>query len=124
MDKAFHYSRRLARLPSVIFHAWPGTAREAHDLLGRGLAAYFSFGTALIKGHKRAMESCATLPLGNILSETDAPWQPPWGQSYCRIGDLDLVVAAMASLRGLPMPALEIVLEANFRRAYLLSPSA
>ncbi len=120
-DKAFLYSRRLARLPGVVFHSWPGTAREAGDLLARGVPGFFSFGTGLLKGHKKAIESCAVLPLDRLLSETDAPWQPLQGQSYCRLEDLPLVVAAMARLRDLPCPELEAVLEANFHRAYLLS---
>lgn len=119
-DKAFLYSRRLARLPGVVFHSWPGTAREAKDLLARGVPGYFSFGTSLLKGHKKAIESCRVLPLERLLSETDAPWQPPRGQGYCRLEDLPLVVEAMARLRGLPSEELEAVLEANFRRAYLL----
>ncbi len=99
MHKAFSYSRELARLPAVVLHSYPGTLREAEDLLKRGVDAYFSFGTTVALNHKRAMEACALLPLERLLVETDAPYQPLRGREYSSWGDLRAVIAAVAALR-------------------------
>jgi TatD DNase family protein len=99
MHKAFSYSRDLARLPAVVLHSYPGTLREAEDLLKRGVNAYFSFGTTVALNHKRAMEACALLPLGRLLVETDAPYQPLRGRECSSWGDLRAVIAAVAALR-------------------------
>jgi TatD DNase family protein len=121
MDKVFAYSRRLAALPAIVLHSYSGTAREGGDLLARKVPAFFSFGAAIMNGHKRAIEACATLPLSSLLSETDAPWQAPKGEAFCRAEALGDIVRAMAALRGMDPTALKTLLEANFRRAYLLS---
>ena len=118
MDRIFHYSRRLARLPAVILHSYAGTAREGADLLGRGLPVFFSFGSALLNGHKRAIEACVLLPEERLLSETDAPWQPPRGEAFCRFEAIGDIVAGMARFRGADPAVLGAALEANFRRAY------
>jgi TatD DNase family protein len=118
MDKAFAYSSRLARLPAVVFHSYSGTAREAADILARRVPAFFSFGGAIMNGHKRAIEACKTLPEDRLLSETDAPWQPPRGAEFCPFEAIVDIVAAMASLRGVDPSALEASLEDNFCRVY------
>jgi len=123
-DLAFEYAPRLRRLGAAVFHSWQGTAREARDLLARKVEAYFSFGSSILNGHKRAIEACAILPADRVLAETDAPWQPPRGSGFCRAEDLVAVTAAMAALRGLEAAALEPVLEGNFRRAYGLAAEA
>ncbi len=114
IDLMFEYAKPLSRLKAVIFHCWPGTPGEAQALLRKRIPAYFSFGTIVLNGHKRAVESLRALPADRILSETDAPWQPPRGSSFCRYEDLGLVVEAMASLRGLEVPALEDLVAANW----------
>jgi TatD DNase family protein len=118
MDRLFAYSARLARLPAVILHSFSGTAREGTDLLARGVVAYFSFGAAILNGHKRAIEACALLPAGSLLSETDAPWQPPKGRSYCPFEALSEVLGGMARIRRIEERELEAQLEENYRRAY------
>ncbi|MFZ4617082.1 MAG: TatD family hydrolase [Rectinemataceae bacterium] len=100
MDLIFGYSRRLAALRAALFHSWPGTPAEAEALLGRGIPAYFSFGSIVMNGHKRAVASLAELPADRILSETDAPWQPPRGSPFCRFEDLGHIVASLAQVRG------------------------
>jgi TatD DNase family protein len=122
MDRVFAASKRLARLPAIVLHSYQGTAREGADLLARGANAYFSFGAAILNGHKRAIEACALLPEDRLLSETDAPWQPPRGSPYCRFEAIADVVRGMAALRGTDAAYLEAVLETNFRRAYSAAP--
>ncbi len=118
MDLAFAYAERLRRLPAAVFHSYMGTAREAESLLARGIEAYFSFGAPILNGHKRAIEACAAVPAERLLSETDAPWQPPRGEEYCRLEHIGRVVDGMAAIRGAAPEALEERLEGNFRRAY------
>lgn len=114
VDLMFEYSRELAKLPALIFHSWPGTAGEGEALLGRGLRAYFSFGAIVANGQKKALESLRVLPAETLLSETDAPWQPPRGGGFCRFEDLGPIVEAMAACRGLPVPELEALIDANW----------
>lgn len=124
MHKAFAYSRSLARLPAVVLHSYPGTIREAEDLLKRGVNAYFSFGTTVALNHKRAMEACALLPLDRLLVETDAPYQPLRGREFSSWNDLKAVIAAVSALRaaaGTPGGAaaeVEAATDAAFGRAF------
>jgi TatD DNase family protein len=118
MDLAFAYAKDLASLRSVVFHCFSGTAEDAESLLRHGIEAWFSFGTPLLKGNKRAARSCALLPEERLLSETDAPWQAPRGSPWSGAGLIVDVVAAMARLRGMECAALGDVVELNFRRAY------
>jgi len=120
MDLVFAYAKRLARLPAVVLHSYSGTAREGADLLARGVPAYFSFGAAVLNSHKRAIEACTLLPEERLLSETDAPWQPPRGSAFCRFEAIADIAAGMARLRGADPDALRAALGANFRRAYRL----
>ncbi|MBL8966210.1 MAG: TatD family hydrolase [Spirochaetaceae bacterium] len=117
-DLVFAYARELAALPAVVMHAYSGTAREAADLLGRGVPAYFSFGASLANGHKRAIEACAALPADRLLAETDAPWQPPRGEPFCKLEHITLVIGTMAGIRGVARAALEERLADNFAAAY------
>jgi len=118
IDLMFEYAKPLSKLRAVIFHSWPGTPGEAQALLRKKVPAYFSFGTIVMNGHKRAVESLVALPADTILSETDAPWQPPRGSSFCRYEDLGRVVEAMAALRGLEVPALDSLVADNWARVF------
>jgi Mg-dependent DNase len=61
------------------------------------------------------------LPLSRILSETDAPWQPPHGSAWTRLEDIATVVRKMSMVLKIEQSALESILEANFASAYLLN---
>lgn len=71
----FSYTRELSKLPSLIVHSSPLTLRESLSLLDRGINAFFSFGTPLLKGKRSALEAVSMLPPERILLETDAPFQ-------------------------------------------------
>jgi len=124
MHKVFGYSRRLARLPAVIFHSYPGTLREGLDLLKRGVNAYFSFGTPLLLNHKQALACCGALPAERLLFETDAPYQPLRGSPLSRWSDLAPIIRQAAALRnpadraGQAAAELEAQADRNFWRAY------
>jgi TatD DNase family protein len=124
MDKVFFHARTLRKLPAVVLHSYSGTFREGTDLLKRGVAAYFSFGTPILLNHKTAMDACARLPPERLLLETDAPYQPLRGRAFSQWGDLPLILRGAAALRkaagspcGTPQEV-EAATEANFFRAY------
>ena len=118
MDLAFEYAKPLSRLPAVIFHSWPGTPGEALSLLDRGVTAFFSFGSIIMNSHKRAVASLAAIPDSTILSETDAPWQPPRGGVFCRFEDIGPIVASMASLREMEVGAMDALIASNWGRVF------
>jgi len=114
------YGRELAAVPATIFHCWPGRLEEARMFLKKGINAYFSFGTPILRDSRHAIESLRGLPRSRILSETDAPWQPPHGAPWSRREDIVAVVAKMATVLEMDLGALLPVLERNFGDAYLL----
>jgi TatD DNase family protein len=129
MDMAFAYAPRLRRLPAAIFHSYSGTPQDAESLLAKGVNAYFSFGSPILNGNKRAARACASVAEDRLLSETDAPWQPPRRSPYragnfCRMEDIALVGEGIAAIRGVAAGSLAETLEQNFRRAYRTGSSA
>ena len=83
----------------MVFHSWPGTRGEGEALLKRGINAWFSFGTVILKNHKAAMDCAAFFPPGRILFETDAPYQPLKEREYSSWRDLDIICRGIAALR-------------------------
>lgn len=120
LDLLMSRARLLKKIPSVIFHCWPGRIDQAFEFMRKGIDCYFSFGTAILRDGRRLAESCAGIPGYRLLAETDAPWQPPHGEPWTRREDILRVVAKMASVRGIDEAAMERLLETNFRKAYNL----
>ncbi|MCL2804719.1 MAG: TatD family hydrolase [Treponema sp.] len=128
MHKIFSLTKTLSKCKTVVFHSWPGTLEEANALLKQGVNAYFSFGNIIMLNHKRAMRCCAMLPLQRLLTETDAPYQMRKGQLFSHWQDLHLILESAAALRreagnNINTKALEIQIEDNFKKAYLLNYS-
>jgi len=119
-DVFMAHGRELREVPSVIFHCWPGRLEEATMILKKGINAYFSFGTPLLRDSKHAIESLKDLPRSRILSETDAPWQPPHSFPWTRLEHIVDVVDKMAQVLGTEPETVEPLLERNFSDAYLL----
>ncbi|MFH2113901.1 MAG: TatD family hydrolase [Spirochaetota bacterium] len=126
-DLLFGYVRRLSRLPALILHSWGGPANEAMDFLARCPAARFSFGGTILNGNKKARTSAAALPPGAILSETDAPFQPPREaplpgarliRDYSTIEDLPMTLRELAGLRGVPPEQIQERINANFMEVF------
>ncbi len=117
-DLAFRHARRLKKLPAVIFHAWPAPPEEAFSLLRQGLPAWFSLGTPLIQGNKKACRSLVELPLRHLLLETDAPWQTLKGQTYTAIESLDDIYRQAARLKNSDPGQLAGIINENFQKAY------
>jgi TatD DNase family protein len=118
MDQAYAYAPRFKRLRGAVFHSYSGTERDIESLVAKGVPAWFSFGTPILKGNKRARAACAAAPEDRLLAETDAPWQGLRGSPFCRAEDIAAVIAEMAAIRGACAAALEEAVAANFRSCY------
>jgi TatD DNase family protein len=129
MHKIFASYAPLKKLPALIFHSWPGTSGEGEALLRRGVNAYFSFGGVILLNHKEARRCCAVFPPERLLTETDAPYQPPRGRAFSRWADLPPILRGITELRreaGVfsgTAEDLERTIDGNFRRAFLLPPA-
>jgi TatD DNase family protein len=127
MHKIFACTTTLKKCRAVIFHSWPGTAGEGEALLRRGVNAFFSFGTTIMLNHREAMHCCAVFPSERILTETDAPFQPPRGREFSSYADLGHILETAAALRreaGTEVSCveeLEKVVEGNFLTAFGVS---
>ena len=124
MHKIFARTADLKKCRAVIFHSWPGPMGEGEALIRRGVNAFFSFGAAVMLNHREAMRCCAVFPAGRLLTETDAPFQPPRGREFSRYADLKSIIETAAALRreaGTEISGveeLENVIEGNFRTAF------
>ena len=85
-------------------------------MLRRGINAFFSFGAAITLNHREAMRCCAAFPADKLLTETDAPFQPPRDREFSRYADIKTVLGAMETLRG--QTEMEKIIETNFRAAF------
>ncbi len=128
MHKIFAHAPALKKCRALVFHSWSGTQGEGEALLNRGINAFFSFGAAITLNHREMMRCCAAFPAERLLTETDAPFQPPRGREFSRYADISAVLAAMEALRagsgavsggavngGTKM---EKIIETNFRAAF------
>jgi TatD DNase family protein len=124
MHKIFPFAKELKKLPAVVFHCWPGTKGEGEALLRRGINAFFSFGTAVLKNHKEAIACAAIFPPERLLLETDAPYQPLRGKAFSSWRELNTICRSISEARkgagSLCCSAEELrgVTTANFYRAF------
>lgn len=88
IPEIFEQIQELKKIEKVIFHSYSGTAAEAESILNHGVNAFFSFGNALLNGHKKALEAVKNLPENRILTETDAPYQPKKGENFSKPQDI------------------------------------
>ena len=116
MHKIFANSAEIKKCRAVIFHSWSGTIGEGEALLTRGINAFFSFGAVIILNHKEAMRCCAAFPPDRLLTETDAPFQPPRGKEFSRYADISAILGAMEALRA--QSGMEKIIETNLRAAF------
>ena len=125
MHKIFFHAAMLKKCRAVVFHSWPGTAGEGEALLRKGINAFFSFGTVIMLNHREAIRCCSVFPADCLLTETDAPFQPPRGREFSRYADLTDILNTMASLRreagteGTGTGELENIIEKNFRSVFV-----
>lgn len=84
-EKLFEYSKKLKKIPSVLFHSFMGSSVEAKSLLKKDINCFFSFGKQIFNNNKKVLECVNELPLSTLLCETDAPFQylKNESQTYC-----------------------------------------
>lgn len=116
MNELFEYEKLLKEVPSVVFHSYSGSLNEAEHILEKRINAFFSFGTTLGNGHKKAIEVVKELPLENLLTETDAPYQPFKGSSVTKVEDIERVVDDFAQIKDVESCQVEKVVYNNLRR--------
>lgn len=120
--KALHLvfadTKRLKRLPAVVFHGWPGSLREAESMLGRGVNGFFCAGKALLRGDRSLRETVTGLSPERLLTETDAPWMAGRGETYSVPADIETVTATAALLAGMNATSFAERTSANFRMAF------
>ena len=101
IPEIFEQIQMLKKIKKVVFHSFSGTAEEALSILNHGVNAYFSFGNALLNGHKKAVETVKILPEDRILTETDAPYQPKKGESFSKPADILEIMDKINEIRGM-----------------------
>jgi TatD DNase family protein len=116
--KIFALIKNLAKCRAVVFHSCPLSFEEAQSLLRRKVNAYFSFGNAVINGHKQAIRCLKLLPAERLLTETDAPFQPACGEKFSQWTDLPRIIEKAAALRNENAKELELQIEKNFRAIF------
>ncbi|GMO42790.1 MAG: hypothetical protein Ta2B_23120 [Termitinemataceae bacterium] len=113
-QKIFCYCSKLKKLKALVFHSYSGTIEDAQSLLRRGINAYFSFGNAILLKHKTAIKTCAKIYAKHILFETDAPYQPQYGNGYSSYVDIDKIITEAAKLKSIDKIQLEKISDNNF----------
>lgn len=111
----FAQVRRLKKAPAVLFHSFQGSFLEAQSLLKKGVNAFFSFGTPLLWGAKSQNACLRLLPLGRLLLETDAPWQPMRGEAYTELDKIGDIADYAARARQLELKTLQNQLQQTFK---------
>ena len=99
-EKLFEYSKKLSKLPEVLFHSFMGSPVEGKSLLRKGINGYFSFGKQIFNNNKKVIACVKELPEDRVLGETDAPYQFLKGEKYTRPGEIVKILAEIKRLQG------------------------
>lgn len=114
----FADTSRLRRLKAVVFHGWPGSAREATSMLDRGVNAFFCAGKSLLKGDRSLVDTIRALSPNRILTETDAPYMKSRGEDWNDPRSIGEITARAADIAGVERDAFETVVESSFRTVF------
>lgn len=122
VDAVIASTRKVGGLRGVV-HSFSGSAEQAAQLHGMG----FMLGIGGPVTHERAnrlRRIVATMPLEQLLLETDAPDQPGAGHRGERNEPAHLVevLDVVAGLRDMPLDALAAATTANAERLFNLQP--
>ena len=124
------FARSAPTLPrGFLLHAYGGPLEMADEWIERG--AYFSFSPYFLHERKAAQrEVFARLPVDRLLIETDAPsmWPPDErnlrpilnnvGEPANHPSNLDVALAGLAEVRGMPANELATATNENFARLF------
>ena len=99
MCHIFESVEKLKKIKAVIFHSFSGSMVEAQSILKKGISGFFSFGKPILNGNKNAIQCVKSLPLENILLETDSPYQTLKGEEVTNPSDILKVYKEVFNLR-------------------------
>ena len=99
MCHIFESVEKLKKIKAVIFHSFSGSMVEAQSILKKGINGFFSFGKPILNGNKNAIQCVKSLPLENILLETDSPYQTLKGEEFTNPSDVLKVYKEVFNLR-------------------------
>ena len=99
MCHIFESVEKLKKIKAVIFHSFSGSMVEAQSILKKGINGFFSFGKPILNGNKNAIQCVKSLPLENILLETDSPYQTLKGEEVTNPSDILKVYKEVFNLR-------------------------
>jgi TatD DNase family protein len=123
-------TRTRRPVPGFLLHAYGGPVEMVKKFADLG--AYFSFnGSFLDDRHAAKQEVFRHIPADRLLVETDAPAMPlphqwathrlppaPGGQTINHPANLEATYAGLASLRGISVEELALLVETNFLRLF------
>ena len=99
MCHIFESVEKLKKIKAVVFHSFSGSMVEAQSILKKGINGFFSFGKPILNGNKNAIQCVKSLPLENILLETDSPYQTLKGEEVTNPSDVLKVFKEVFNLR-------------------------
>ena len=99
MCHIFESVEKLKKIKAVLFHSFSGSMVEAQSILKKGINGFFSFGKPILNGNKNAIQCVKSLPLENILLETDSPYQTLKGEEVTNPSDVLKVYKEVFNLR-------------------------
>ena len=102
-----------------IFHSYSGSAEMARELIRRGWYISFS-GVVTFKNASRVREVLASIPLENLLIETDAPYLAPHPNrgKMNHSGNLEYTVATIAEVFGMSSEEIADITFKNAKTIY------
>lgn len=114
----FEYSSLLKKIPSVVFHSFPGSIVEANSFINKGINSFFSFGSPILNNRRLSLECVQNLPLEFILLETDSPYQLLKDEIKPKSARINEVYKEVVNLRNIEIHELQKVIRNNFIAAY------
>jgi TatD DNase family protein len=100
----------------AVMHCFTGS----HKLLRRGLALglMFSIPTSVIR-NKQFQENAAIIPVGQLLTETDAPWMGPYKDLRNEPANIRDAVLFLAELKRMDPTELSNAIYFNYQKMFL-----
>ena len=106
-------SKKLCRLPAVVFHGFGGNVQEAQMLMSKIPQSYFSFGSGILREGSRAEAAFRELPLERLLLESDEMGIDLLGKIYEKAGVLRWEKDGMESEKIL------VEMKKNYKKAFV-----
>ncbi|MBQ0039342.1 MAG: TatD family hydrolase [Treponema sp.] len=106
LEKIFENSKKLKKLPFVLFHSFAFSSVEANAILKRGINGYFSFSKQICNGNRKSISCVHDLETGRVLYETDAPYQTLKGEQYTFPADIEKVYGTAVDIKKMSLETL------------------